>query len=98
MHPNKGSKRLNHEARIHVVSGANLTLVWDAKLGHTGRTIRGNEGYAFADVWAKLDTREDLLSHPACQEFSSLVRDTPLIEDNALVFFRGRGIGGSPPS
>ena len=74
-----------------------MSLIWTLTYGHTGREVRGNEGYALAAEWAKLETRAKLLNHPACEEFRRLVPSAPRLSDTALIFFRGKG-GSEAPS
>jgi RES domain len=82
---------------VSLGSQSNASAVWTMTFGHTGRAVRGNEAYAFAMKWARLPTREELLGHPACQEFSYLVPLVSPVSGSTLVCFRVRGITGAPP-
>ena len=84
-------------AECRITVGSSISATWTVTHGHTGREVRGNEGYALAAEWAKLQTRAELLSHPACAEFRRLVPSAPCLSDTALVFFRGRGVTSEPP-
>ena len=80
-----------------ITVGASILGTWTAIHGHTGREVRGNAAYALASEWAKLETRAELLNHPACEEFCCFVPLAPRLSDTALVFFRGRGVTSVPP-
>lgn len=84
------------ECKITAVSS--MLPIWTVTHGHSGREVRGNAGYALATDWAKLDTRAELLKHPACEEFCHLLPSAPQLSDTALVFFRGCGVIDEPPS
>lgn len=70
--------------------------IWDLEFMHTGRKVRGTEGYAFAMEWAQLLDSDELIRHPAAKDFRSLISKAPRI-DASLVCFRVRGIQGKPP-
>src|SRR5919198_4451483 len=73
------------------------SAVWTMTLGHTGRAVRGNEAYTLAMEWARLPTREELLGHQACQEFSYLLPFVSPVSGSTLVCFRVLDITGTPP-
>lgn len=85
------------EVGSNITAESGMSLIWTLTYGHTGREVRGNEGYALAAEWAKLETRAELLNHPACEEFRRFVPSAPRLSDTALVFFRGRGVTSEPP-
>ena len=75
-----------------------VTATWKAIRGHTGREVRGNQGYVLATEWAKLEARAELLNHPACEEFRRLAPFASRVSDTALVLFRGKGFATDTPS
>jgi len=85
------------ELKCKITAESGMLSIWTATHGHTGREVRGNAGYALAAEWAKLETRAELLNHPACEEFRRLVSSAPRLSDTALVFFRGRSVTSEPP-
>jgi hypothetical protein len=70
--------------------------IWDLEFMHTGRKVRGTEGYALATEWAQLLDSDELIKHPAAEVFRSLIHNAPCI-DFPLVCFRARGIIGISP-
>jgi len=80
-----------------IITARSSMSIWTLTYGHTGREVRGDAGYSLAVEWAKLQTCAELLNHPACEEFCSLVPSAPRLPDTALVFFRGRGVTSVPP-
>lgn len=85
------------EVGSNITAESGMSLIWTLTYGHTGREVRGNEGYALAAEWAKLETRAELLNHLACEEFRRFIPSAPRLSDTALVFFRGRGVTSEPP-
>ena len=63
---------------------------------HTGRKVRGTEGYALATEWAQLLDSDDLIKHPAAEVFRFLIPNVPCV-DSSLVCFRFRDITGKSP-
>jgi hypothetical protein len=86
------------EAECNITAQSGMSAIWTAIHGHTGREVRGNEGYVLATEWAKLEARAELLNHPACEEFRRLAPSAPRVSDTALVFFRGKGFNTDTPS
>lgn len=72
-------------------------ISWEQEFGHTGRKVRGNEGYALATEWAQLPDSSELSKHPADDEFRSLIPHAPSIT-SLLLCFRVHGITGKAPS
>lgn len=85
------------EAECNMTVESSMSSIWTATHGHTGRAVRGNEGYALATDWARLENHSELLGHTARAEFCRLLPSAPRLSDAALVFFRGRGITGRSP-
>lgn len=83
--------------RASLSTKTGLSAVWTVKLGHTGRSVQGNEGYRLAVEWACVPDREKLLSHDASSKFCRLLAEAPRFRDFEHPFFRGRGITGEPP-
>ena len=63
---------------------------------HTGRKVRGTEGYVLATEWAQLLDNDELIKHPAAKEFRFLIPHAPCV-DSSLACFRFRGITGNSP-
>lgn len=63
---------------------------------HTGRKVRGTEGYALAAEWVQVLDSDELIKHPATEEFRFLIPHAPRV-DSSLVCFRVRGIIGKAP-
>jgi hypothetical protein len=82
------SSQCHGEAR----SAAILTVTH----GHTNRSVAANGGYARAEAWAKLKTTEEMLIHPACEEFRSRLSIIGPIVGESGTFFRRREINGPP--
>jgi hypothetical protein len=70
------------------------SATWTLRHGHTGRSVRGTEGYSLADSWSRAD---DLRSHDGCVEFAKLIPAAPRI-DESIQGFRGRRFTGGPPT
>jgi hypothetical protein len=70
--------------------------IWELEFMHTGRKVRGTEGYTLATEWAQLLDSDELIKHPAAEVFRSLIPNAPCI-DSSLVCFHVRGIPGKPP-
>lgn len=86
---------ISGECRIRLSCHA----VWHALHGNTGRSVRGDAGYRFATEWAAVETHEELLQHPAAEEFKTFMPDAMcLAESDDLVFFRGRCVDGPAPT
>jgi len=86
------------DAECGITARPAMSATWTACHGHTGRKVRGDEGYGLATEWAKLGTREELLNHPACEEFRRSVPLAERLSDTALVLFRGRDATNAQPS
>jgi hypothetical protein len=71
--------------------------IWDLEFANTGRRIRGTEGYELANKWAQLLNRDDLIKHPAAEEFRSLISEAPRVI-SSIVCFRVRGITRESPT
>jgi hypothetical protein len=80
------------------VGHLDASVILDATEGHTGRKVRVNDDYALATEWATLGNRDDLLAHPACRKFASLILSAPRLLDPSLVFFRGCDISDGLPT
>jgi hypothetical protein len=71
--------------------------IWDIEFSNTGRRIRGTEGYKLSTEWARLLDRDDLIKHPAAEEFRSLISNVSHV-NSSILCFRVRGVTGKSPS
>jgi len=76
--------------------GLDDSNIWEQEFMHTGRKVRGTEGYLLATEWAELLDSNELIKHPGAEEFRSLIPKAPCV-DSSLVCFRVRGITGKAP-
>lgn len=73
-------------------------VIWNLRAGHTDREVTGNDAYRAAREWASQRTREDLLRHPACAQFRSVIEHAPLLSGECPLLWRGRGVDHVPQS
>ena len=77
-----------HDAECNIEAHSKLSAIWTVTHGHTGREILGAAGYALADEWAHLETKEEMRAHPAFLEFLAHIVEAPRLTDCALQWYR----------
>jgi len=77
-------------AKLKCTTRSKTKAIWTATNGHTGRTVRGNEGYTLAVSWSKKSNDGDLKSHPGHEEFTALIQETLIVTVHPLDLLRGR--------
>jgi len=77
-------------AKIKCTTRSKTKATWNATNGHTGRTVRGNEGYTLAISWSTKSNDGDLKSHPGHEKFTALIQEAPIVTILPIDWLRGR--------
>lgn len=77
-------------AKLKSTTASKTKAIWTATNSHTGRTVRGDDGYILADSWSKESNEHDLGSHPGHEEFIALIPESHIVTKLPLHLLRGR--------
>jgi len=79
-------------AEVGIAISTSLDATCDAISGATGRKVHCDQQYAAVRAWAKISTRDKLMSDPLAERFREFVHEAPVVRDELLLCFRGRFI------